>query len=497
MCGTAFTLIVGLPFQIYLARSIGADGLGVIGITEAVVLMLAGFLSFGLAQLPLRFIPEYRSNGATRSIRWLLAGGFLALIVSGSLGAAFLPSLVSSLPERLGIPDEAQSLLGTMRFLLPISLLSFFLSQALRGFMLVSIVVVSTSVLALLLKVLFTAGLFITLGPSPQHYAFALVLSQSLSTLPMGWALWRQQYALPSNTMEGPIDRRALASYAGTAYASGLMGNLVGNMDRILIGGLLGPSAVGVLMVARQLEQFPAIFHRVVLTIVSPIFSRLHASQQFHALENQLHLSNDWIMRLAFPLILVLLILPDQLLALYGVSFSNDGSILLMVLTLGVATTLGTGPMGILLNMTGHHVVLFRVTVLSAFVVFAGYLFITPIFGLIGAGLAILFGNFISNVAGVWLVRRVLGISWYNARFRRWILPSVATAAVLSSVRPLLLSLEGYSAQGVVMVVVVVVAYVVYFGVNLLSGLHEDDQILVRAIKARLAELRGNKASKT
>ena len=401
MGGTAFTFLVGLPFQVYLARAIGATGLGVIGIAEAAVLMLSGFLSFGLAQLPLRFIPEYRITGATRSIRLLLAGGLLALVVSGTLGAAFISSLVAYLPERLGITDETQALLKTMRYLLPVSLLSFFMSQALRGFLLITVVVFSTSVLALLLKVILTAGLFATLGSSPENYARAIVLSQALAMLPMAWALWQQQRALPADTSGKPLDRRALVSYAGTAYASGLMGNLVGNMDRIVIGTLLGPAAVGVLMVVRQLEQFPAVFHRAVLTVVSPIFARLHAGRQNQELEHQLHLSNDWIMRLASPLILVLLILPDHILALYGANFAREGSSLLVVMVLGIIVGLGTGPVGVLLNMSGHHVALFRISALAALCVFAGYFLLIPVFGLVGAGLAILLGNIVNNGTGV------------------------------------------------------------------------------------------------
>ncbi|MEO1987398.1 MAG: oligosaccharide flippase family protein [Martelella sp.] len=497
MGGTAFTFLVGLPFQIYLAHAIGATGLGVIGIAEAAVLMLSGFLSLGLAQLPLRFIPEYRVTGSTRSIRLLLAGGLLALAISGTLGALFVSSLVAYLPDRLGMTDETRALLQTMRYLLPVSLLSFFLSQALRGFLLITVVVLSTSVLALLFKVILTVGFFATLGSSPENYALAIVLSQALAMLPMAWALWRQQRALPADTSGKPLDRHALVSYAVTAYASGLMGNLVGNMDRIVIGALLGSAAVGVLMVVRQLEQFPAVFHRAVLTVVSPIFARLHAGRQTQALEHQLHLSNDWIIRLASPLILVLLILPDHVLALYGANFARDGSALLVVMVLSIIVGLGTGPVGILLNMTGHHVVLLRISALSALSVFAGYFLLIPVFGLVGAGLAILLGNIISNGAGVWLVHQKLGIAWHDPRFRRWILPSLATSAVLVAARPVLSGLDGIGAQGVLLAGVTIVAYTIYFGVNLLSGLNEDDRVLVHAIKSRLAGLRGKKASET
>ena len=59
LVGNLYTLFVGFTFQIYLARHIGAKGLGLFGLLQAGVGALSGLLGLGIAQVMVRFIPEH------------------------------------------------------------------------------------------------------------------------------------------------------------------------------------------------------------------------------------------------------------------------------------------------------------------------------------------------------------------------------------------------------------------------------------------------------
>lgn len=487
MGGTAFTFLVGMPFQIYLARSLGTVGLGIVGIAEALVMTAAGFLSFGLAPLAVRYIPEYRLAGASRAIRVLVITGLGVLSGVGLLVAVVLRPLASALPDDVGIPPESAEVLGILGFLLPASMIIFFLAQALRGFEEIRIVVFSTAILALSAKVMITFVLFMTSGASVRNYAFAIVFSQFVAVLPMIWALWRLLHTLQTEAVPASVNWPAWSSYAGTNYASGLLSALVGNLDRVLVGALLGPAAVGVLMVVRQLGQIPQVFHQAVLTVVSPVFARLKAEGDMQSLAHQLHLANDWVLRMAAGLILTLALLSEPILALYGTGFVEQGSTLMVLIMLAVAVNLGTGPVGILLNMTGYHAALFRVTLLTAIVTFASYFLLIPPLGVAGAGLAILLGNLVNNGAAIWLVQRRLAIGWYDPRFRGWIAPIVGSGTMLLVLRPFLADLEGLVSQAAALVGVLALTYVVFFGINVIVGLHDDDREVLRAFHRRLS----------
>jgi O-antigen/teichoic acid export membrane protein len=342
-----------------------------------------------------------------------------------------------------------------------------------------------------------TVPLFIAFGASVRFYASAMVLSQVVAILPMGWVLWRLLRGLPNEEVTAPVDWSAWRSFAGTNYASGLLNSIVGNLDRIVIGALLGPAAVGVFMVVRQLQHFPTVFHQVVLTVVSPVFARLKASGDVAGLAHQLHLANDWVMRMAAGLILLLAIMPDLVLTLYGADFADQGNALLLVMTLAVAVNLGTGPVGILLNMTGHHVALLHITMLTSLAIFVGYFALTPLFGVVGVGLSVLLGNIFNNGAAIWLVQRRLGIHWYDPRFRGWMVPSAAAAALLLVLRPLLADVTEFGMQVALLIGTVMLTYTVFFGVNIAAGLHEDDRELLGVVRARIDEMRGKGASQT
>ena len=59
LVGNLYTLFVGFTFQIYLARQIGAEGLGLFGLLQAGVGALSGLLGLGIAHVMVRFIPEH------------------------------------------------------------------------------------------------------------------------------------------------------------------------------------------------------------------------------------------------------------------------------------------------------------------------------------------------------------------------------------------------------------------------------------------------------
>lgn len=489
MGGTAFTFLVGMPFQIYLARQLGAAGLGIVGIAEALVTTAAGFLSLGLAPLAMRYIPEYRVTGASGAIHRLVLLGIIVLGCLGGVGAVVLRPLALALPDLAGIPVEAADVLGILSLSLPGTMIVFFLAQSLRGFEEIGIVVFSTSVLMLSAKVAITLLLFRTIDVSVSSYAWAVVFAHLLAALPMALVLWLILRALPAEKRPTPVNWRAWYSFAGTNYANGLLSTLVGTLDRVVIGALLGPTSVGVFMVVRQLQQFPMVFHQVVLTVIAPIFARLKAAQDMDGLAHHLHLANDWVVRLAAGIILVMALHAGLLLGLFGPGFADQGTELMLFMTLAAAVNLGTGPVGILLNMAGHHVPLLRISVLTSLFTFGCYLVLIPLLGLVGAGLAVLFANVANNGAAIWLTKTRLGIRWYDPRFRAWIAPIVGSAAFLFLIRPVLENLERLPAQVGAIIGVTALAYIMFFGINMLAGLHEDDREMLRALRERIAGL--------
>ena len=80
--GNLFMLIAGIPFQIYLARTLGADQLGVFGLFEAIAQAATYLFGFGLGFSLVRFIPQHIALGQNRHVKKLLATVFLLTLLS-------------------------------------------------------------------------------------------------------------------------------------------------------------------------------------------------------------------------------------------------------------------------------------------------------------------------------------------------------------------------------------------------------------------------------
>src|ERR1700732_3257482 len=84
--GNAFTLCVALPLQIYVARALGAGGLGIFALFEGTTGLLVGFLLFGIAPTVVRFIPHHIEKGEFQLIHQLLLKSGTVLAIGGALG---------------------------------------------------------------------------------------------------------------------------------------------------------------------------------------------------------------------------------------------------------------------------------------------------------------------------------------------------------------------------------------------------------------------------
>ena len=100
--GNVFTLLVGLPLQIYVARMLGTGGLGVFSLIEGGVSLTAGLVSFGLAPTLVKFIPFHLERREFACIRRLIVEGASLLLISGGLayGVAVIAMRSRRMPAR-------------------------------------------------------------------------------------------------------------------------------------------------------------------------------------------------------------------------------------------------------------------------------------------------------------------------------------------------------------------------------------------------------------
>ena len=481
LAGNLFTLAAGLPLQIYISRTLGASGLGMYGLLEAVAAVLMGVLGLGVAQTAVRFIPHHIERQEFDAVRRLVRGGIAVILLAGVAGYAMFAAghgvFVNVWPEFEG---HGSSIL-LYALTLPLGLFLHFLAQCLRGLLEVRQVVIATSFLQFSIKAAIAVSL-LGLGLGLYGYIAAIVASQLIATGWLAWTLLRQFSLLPRGDAPtaGGAGQNWL-QYARVMYAGSLLSVSASHLDRFLIGFLVNPAMVGILMIAKTLHGLPAVFLQLFIIAAGPLFAAANAREDGNARQTLYHLTTDWLVRLGAPLILFLALFAEPVLRLFGEEFAREGVSALWLLLLGQAVNLGSGQIGNLLNMSGLERAMLRISVQSTALLLLALPPLVYGFGIAGAAAALSASIVYNNLAALFVARREIGLRWSDARYRQWVAPGLAATAVAVLLR---MNLDAPGAA--VLVAALLAVYAVFHAAHLAQGLNDEDRQLWSALQARL-----------
>lgn len=472
--GNVFTLIVGFLFQVYLAKVLGADGLGLFGIYESVVTVFSGLLGFGLAQTVVKYIPYYQVKSDFSSIRNLLRKGFKNLSIAG-FSAYFVVVLAACLAPYFFSDLEIDfALVPVMGLMIPLGLLLFFVSQALRGFFDIRYIVVGSSFLQLTAKVILSIALF-GLGLKLIGYIWAVVLSSLIAFLWMLRGVMKHVRIMPVDRDPSlqSANSECWNKYARTMYGNSLLGTLTGPLDRFALGYFLGTSSVGVLMVTKVINGLPVIFLLMFIGVVSPMLSAAYAKSDMEEFFNLYHLTTDWLMRLSFPLLIFLFCFSKNILNVYGDEFSDYGNTALLILLFSQLINLTCGPIGIALNMAGMERDNFKLSITTTIMSFLLIFLLTPSFGIDGTCVAIAAPIIYQNLKCVRIANLKIGMKWWSTKYRKNILP-----ILISTTFSLLMLSKNINFNLFELTIVLIFVYLFFWTSHLLQGINDDDRLV-------------------
>jgi stage V sporulation protein B len=481
MLGNLFTLFVGFPFQIYLAKTLGAEQLGALGLFEAIAQTVGPLLGFGLGFTLVRFVPQQVELGQHRHVRMLMRQVYFLTTLCGIIGAVLVAVggvlLLRWMPELVPYQDLFP-LVGLMTLL---GMLVGISQQALRAFFDIPHMVWISSFLQLSIKVAITIVL-LWWGWALMGYLLAVVASAGVALLGMLWGVRKHLRRLAATQEEiTPQTRKSWRAYASTMYGNTLLGIAAAPAERFLLAGTIDLASVGVLMAVRQLQAFPQVLLQVIITVIGPMFVAARTKGHQEEVEHIYHISTDWVCRLGFPLLVFLLVFGEQVLALYGAAFASAGRWPLFLLLLAQVVNLSCGPLGIMLNMLGHENRMLQLNTISNGIFFACLLLLVPFLGLLGVALGGLSSMLFLNLAAIHTMKRRLDIPWWSPRYQRLLLPLVViTLAALA------LSATSGVATAWSLVAALLGLYLIFFMVYAMRGFSHEDREVYGLLLSRL-----------
>ena len=163
--------------------------------------------------------------------------------------------------------------------------------------------------------------------------------------------------------------------------------------------------------------------------VFAPIVANLANLKQFDRLQDIYRTVTRWIVSLALPVFVGLILVARPLLSLFGEEFTA-GIETLIILALAQLSNESVGSAGLLLAMCDHPKMMTWNNFVGMVLSVALALFLIPHFGLIGAAVSQAVMVAVVNIAGLVQVKMIIGIHPYSSSYHKPFLAILGAGAV-------------------------------------------------------------------
>ncbi len=401
----------GLLFasQMLLTRVMGATQYGIYIYALTWIVLLSQIAELGLGSSILRFVAAYRARA-----EWALLHGILRfssrLVFSLSLViAALVAGVVWLLSDQLG--EEQTITFWLALLLLPVLTLTGLRQTALVSLKHVIRAGIPESIFKQLLIMVLVGGLYLVARDSLSATEVMTVnLISWLVTFVIG-TVWLLRLLPPEVAQAVPAYQRRewIKVSLPMLFATG-MRMILFQADIIMVGAIMGARAAGIYAVATRIVEIVAFGEQALNSIVAPMISELFNSEQ-HAKLRRMMTFAAW-GRFAFTLItsLVMALLGDFLLGLFGAEFV-EGLMPFLILLGGNVLVSMAGSGGFLMPMTGHQNQHAVQVAIAALINIALNAILVPMYGISGAAIATVISMIVWNIIMLSYVWRHLKIN--------------------------------------------------------------------------------------
>lgn len=407
IAGSAFAFIL----SVILARVLGKIGLG----TYAYAITWANLLSIpatlGIDQLIVREVAIYRAKS-----HWELMAGILRWSNYVVLGTSLVLTVIATAVVGViqGSVNELAIAVLLAMISIPFGSLRNLRLGAMRGLDRIVVGQIPDTLLAPIITiVLVTLGYWVF----PNNFGVFWVLVSKIFAIAITFLLgaiwlWR---SLPEEV------KQIKPQYAGRQWLFaalpfmflGTVQLINARIDIIMLGAIQGVAAVGIYTVVVGLTQLTAFIHHAALGVMGPTIATLYSQGEFKKLEKLIQKSALAVFLLSLFLGGIMMGLGKYLLLIFGNDFVM-GITAMNILISGQIFNALTGPVGLVLNMTGHQNQTAIATGISAVLNIILNAILIPQWGINGAAIATTTSIITINIIKVIMMRKKLGILLYS-----------------------------------------------------------------------------------
>jgi O-antigen/teichoic acid export membrane protein len=461
-----------------MARLLGSHVFGLFSLSWMLVRVVGTLTPLGLQAGILRLGTRHWQKDDL-ALRRLLETAFSRAVASGIAmgialyaGAPFLATRIFEAPEMVGVL-RALAPAPLLMALLHLCTAATRLSQRVRFSAEVEDLAQPALNLALF-AVLYALGFGLAAATLGTVASFGLAAAFSL------WYVRRLFAATLATPRAAHPPEPELMSVSLSAMAAAILNLGFVSIDRLLLGYFRSPAEAGIYQAMSQCASVPIIVLGSLNAVLWPMFSRLHQDGQRERLAELFRVSTKWGLYLCVPVLLVTALAPRHVVAVMVGAEYAVGTPVLVILTTAQLVNIGTGAVGPLLVMTGHHAAWMKLMALMLLLKVALSVALIPTWGMTGSAVAAAVAMSALFIGGLVLAWRRLRLWPYDRRYWKGALAGLAAAGSLAAVQPLL-----PAPSLLPLLILAALATVAFFGVLAAQGMDPEDREHVMMIGQR------------
>ena len=150
-------------------------------------------------------------------------------------------------------------------------------------------------------------------------------------------------------------------------------------------------------------------------SVSSPYFASYYADNNLVELKRLVRNSTIYMLLLAVPIFLVIVIFPSSILSFFGEEYTaaKNG---LIILACAQLFNVATGPVYLLLRMTGHQRYLRNIVFATTAISIISSFLLIPIYGFMGAVYSAALGLVLQNSGSYYYTKKFIGISIWSRK---------------------------------------------------------------------------------
>lgn len=307
-------------------------------------------------------------------------------------------------------------------------------------------------------------------------YTASLVLGAVIS-----FYYFKNKFSIFDRNTVAIYNYRELVSFSATRLFSQLLIFFIAWTDTFMIGYFMTSKDVGVYNIVGRLWLFGAFISYSLATIFAPIVSSLYHKGDITSLKKYYAIVTKWGFTLSFPYFLLLILLPEYALNIFGKEYVEGVSCLLVLCYARIFASL-TGPCTAIINMIGKPM-LNLYNDLSTFILnIILNLFLIPQYGILGAAIATALSVTILNIIRIFEVYSILRVHPFNLSYLK---PALSALIMIISI--ILSQRFVFPNCSIPFIISIIFVFLgLYFCLLKLLGLNEEDNIVLDSIGKKL-----------